>query len=144
MLLMELHKAKWSIYAVAERQDDGCHNTCMDLTPGGRVSDRNNLGASLDFAVAQKQGLKALGAHICHCVDEKEEIWQVTKGRLRLLWFYGEGEKIVICCNLHLKKGQKVNSEEVNKAIKIKEKYFSDMEAGKIIFVDDEEHDHGQ
>jgi hypothetical protein len=141
---MELHKAKWSICAVAEKQDTGGHSTCMDLAPGGRKADRDNLGATLDFAVAQKQGLKALGSHMCHCVSDKDEIWQVTKGRLRLLWFYGEGEKIVICCNLHLKKGQKVNPDEVAKAVKFRDQYFSDMDAGNIIFLDDEEHDHGK
>lgn len=144
MLLMELHKAKWSIFAVAEKLEDGDHSTCMDLTPGGRTSDRDNLSVTLDFLVTQQQGPRSLGASMCHCVNDKEEIWQITKGRLRLLWFYGEGEKIVVCCNLHLKKGKKVNPGEVSQAIAFKKQYFKDMEAGNIEFVENQEHGHGQ
>lgn len=139
MLLMELHKSKWSIYAVATLLRDGSHGTCMDDAPGERRTDLYGLSAILEHAAEQNQGPKALGNSICHQVDDNNEIWQISKGRLRLLWFYGHGGKIIICCNLHLKKKQKANAAEVENAIRMRERYFSAVNDGSIVFVDDDE-----
>lgn len=59
-----------------------------------------------------------------HEADKDEKIFQITKGRHRFLFFYGEPKTILIFASPHLKKSQKVNKAELRKIIKIKKEYF--------------------
>jgi hypothetical protein len=54
-----------------------------------------------------------------------------TKGGLRLLWFYDEGN-VVICVNGYIKQGQKTPNAEINAAIQWKNSYFTAKKTGTL------------
>lgn len=54
-----------------------------------------------------------------------------TKGGLRLLWFYDEGN-VVICVNGYIKQGQKTPNAEIDAAIRWKNNYFTAKRAGTL------------
>lgn len=70
-------------------------------------------------------GQKMLHDGICHEIDEKNKIFEFIKGDLRLIWFYGDGSKIIICSHCFVKKGQKTPKSEKAEAISIKDSYWA-------------------
>lgn len=57
-----------------------------------------------------------------HYVDQKEQIYEYIKGRLRLFWFEDD-DKVVICTHGIVKKSQKTPRREIDKAIRVKNAY---------------------
>lgn len=70
------------------------------------------------------QGPRCLNDDQCHQIDKKNKIWQFTKGRLRVLWFYGDG-KLIVCSHVFVKRTKKTPKAELNKAVNIKRIYES-------------------
>lgn len=96
-----------------------------------------SLGANYDKSVAgllsmigkfAEHGQKMLNDSICHEIDENEKLFEFIKGDLRLIWFYGSGNKIIICSHCFIKKGRKTPPNEKAIAIKFKKEYFSLLE----------------
>lgn len=77
-----------------------------------------------------EHGRKMLNDGICHEVDENEKIFEFIKGDLRLLWFYGNGNKIIICSHCFIKRGSKTPKPEKAIAIKLRKEYFSLVDKG--------------
>ncbi len=74
-----------------------------------------------------------LNTDICHEVDSDNKIFEFIKGSLRLLWFYGAGNKIIICSHVFVKKGQKTPVTQKSAAIELKKRYMKLIDSGKKI-----------
>lgn len=117
----------------------------QELTKGGDyrcplTESINDLGANYGISIVglfsllekfSQHGTKILNDEICHEVDENNKIFEFIKGSLRLLWFYGAGNKIIICSHVFVKKGRKTPAQQKNIAIEIKKKYTKLIDSGK-------------
>ncbi|RRV26754.1 hypothetical protein EGJ23_12070 [Pseudomonas sp. o96-267] len=72
----------------------------------------------------------------CHYVDQKEQIYQYSKGRIRVFWFEDD-DKVVICTHGLLKKTQKTPRQEIQRAIKVKERYNRAKQNGSLSIGED-------
>jgi phage-related protein len=61
----------------------------------------------------------------------KDEIYEFIQGRLRVLWFYDEGQ-IVVCSHGFIKKSSKTPRSEIRRAEETRHRYFEDKEVGNI------------
>ncbi len=104
-------KPTWCVVAMCHNRttcqvDDFLSNLPDNLAKDG-VSMRRLLAYVAD------QGPQQLPTEISHNIVD--DIWQFTKGRLRVLWFY-DGGKMVVCCHAFVKKGQKTPSSVIQTA----------------------------
>ena len=76
-------------------------------------------------------GPRQLGPAIYHYVDEKNEIYEFVKGRLRVLCFQSDGA-VCVCCHAFLKQSQKTPKAKVKRAVLIKKEYEAALASGKI------------
>jgi len=65
-----------------------------------------------------------------HHANNDPEIFEFIKGKVRVFCFIDD--TTVVLTNTGLKKGQKANSRDVNKAIKIRTQYYKDKESGNL------------
>ncbi|MDT4331076.1 type II toxin-antitoxin system RelE/ParE family toxin [Methylomonas sp. MS20] len=84
-----------------------------------------------------KDGLDGLSPHVWHLVDKDNKIYELIKGDLRLLFFKGPGDLLVIASHGFIKKTQKTPDNEKNKAIRRKKQYQKDCDACNIELVDE-------
>lgn len=55
--------------------------------------------------------------------DKNGKIYEIVKGDLRLFYFKGEGDEVVICTDGCIKKTQKANKKLVEKTLNLKNEY---------------------
>jgi len=88
-----------------------------------------------------KYGLDGLSSKQCHLVDQRNKIYELIKGDIRLLFFKGQGDLLVVTTHAFLKKTPKTPEQDKNKAVSYKNKYHSAHDKQQIIFVDTGEED---
>lgn len=84
-----------------------------------------------------KDGLDQLPHSLSHFVDKKEKIYEFIKGDLRLFYFKGQDNLLVICTSVVIKKTQKVDKKQVNLAIRLKLEYLQSVRDGTIVLIED-------
>ncbi len=89
----------------------------------------------LERVASDARGPRSLNKKICHRVDEQGDIWQIRKGRIRVLWFYDEG-RVIICAHAFLKKDNKTPKREKEQARSAKAAYLDARQAGRIRVID--------
>lgn len=89
------------------------------------------------FEKVSHEGLADIPAVLCHEVDKNEKIFEFIKGRLRIFFFKGKGDLVVICTTGILKKSQKVDQKQVNKAVKFKNQYLKAVEENTLEILED-------
>ncbi len=142
MKLLRLEHSLWDVPAVIEGSNDDECCPLTDFLSGigaqypGAVSGMYDLFER--FAVAGKE---KFSDDLCHYANKNEKIWQFTKGRLRVLWFYGHGNRIVVCSHGFVKQSQKTPKKEINHAISIKKQYEAAVKINAVT-VQEEEDDH--
>ncbi len=57
------------------------------------------------------------------CVNKTNKIYELKSGKLRLFYFKGSNNLIIVCTSLSRKTSQKVNQAEVERAIKYKNEF---------------------
>ena len=115
-------KDKWSIFGlVAENATPSAELDELAQQNGSQV---DGLFVLLDNIAKQQEGPKVLNDSICHVIDRDHGIWQFSKGRIRLLWFYDEG-RCIICTQAFLKKSQTTPKDIIKKAIRLRTDYFT-------------------
>ncbi len=102
----------------------------------------DNYAASLAGMAAlmeqhAQKGRTALNTSQCHYVDQGEQIYQYIKGRLRVFWFE-DGDHVVVCTHGIIKKTQKTPRREIKKAINIKHLYQASKRNLETEFVDED------
>ena len=84
-----------------------------------------------------KDGLDQLPHSLSHYVDKKEKIYEFVKGDLRLFYFKGQDNLLVICTSVVIKKTQKVDKKQVDLAVRLKLEYLQSVKDGTIVLIED-------
>lgn len=86
-----------------------------------------------------KAGLQDISTKLSHCVNEEEKIYEFIKGRLRLFYFKGKGDLLVICTSGVIKKTKKVDEKKVARAVVFKKQYLQAVRDGTLVLKDNDE-----
>jgi hypothetical protein len=73
---------------------------------------------------------------VCHQI--RGPIFQCEQGRIRILWFYDEGQ-MIICSHGFLKTSRKTPRNHIRRAENTYRRYFDDKTRGTINIIEDEE-----
>lgn len=84
-----------------------------------------------------EEGLDHLPASSSHVINKNPKIYEFIRGRLRLIYFRGEGNTVVVCSDIVVKKTQKADSAVVSKAITAYNKYYTALQKGALIVLED-------
>lgn len=86
-----------------------------------------------------KEGLVDISTKLSHRVDEKENIYELIKGDLRLFYFKTEEDFLIICTSALIKKTQTVDQKHVKKAIRLKHDYLDAVKQRTLIVIEENE-----
>ena len=67
----------------------------------------------------------------CHTITTDKKIWQFTAGRLRVAWFYDDGN-IIICTHGFFKDSRTTKKADQERAQKVRESYFQSKQNNRI------------
>jgi hypothetical protein len=105
----------WKFYALAKSDED-----CELFDFLGSLSAKDQESWSGLVAIMEQMAVAPEGPNLLALSHEmgssKHKIYRFEKGRLRIAWFYGEGNKIVICSHGYYKRTQKTPEKEIKKA----------------------------
>lgn len=135
MRLLVLEDAKWTVTAAQEKDSTGAYQCKLTESLAGLGPNyaKSVAGLLVMLGKFSEHGRKMLNDGICHEIDENEKLFEFIKGDLRLIWFYGDGNKIVICSHCFVKKGRKTPPAEKTIAANLKNEYFALVDKGKAI-----------
>lgn len=136
MEILVIFDAKYKITGVSKDGECDAINTLLEVAQGGQYQ------ASVDGLIdllerVSNDGLNNLSSKLTHFVDQEEKIYEFVKGDLRLFYFKGEGDFLVICTSATIKKTQKADKQHVKRAIKFKDEYFISVKNGTLKVVKD-------
>jgi len=94
------------------------------LKNGEKSTYASRIGLERFLEHIAANGLQKMPAAWSHEVDKPNGIYEISKGRLRLFYFRGHGEQIVVCTDGIMKKGPKVDKQSVARAVDYKNQYF--------------------
>ena len=80
-------------------------------------------------------GLEPLPDSLSRLVHKKEKIREFRKGDLRLFYFNGHDNLLVICTSVTIKKTQKVDKKQVDLAVRLKLEYLQSVKDGTIVLI---------
>ena len=132
LIYVLIYEDVFSVYAL-EKDDGSCDIAeLLDISYSKNKED-GNLRAAM---VRRIQGL-AKGnlpiSNVHHSIDK--DIWQISSGKYRLLYFYDAGRRI-ICTHYFVKGKDKTPRKEINKAQKHRDDYFKAKKENTIRFKD--------
>lgn len=70
-----------------------------------------------------------------HPIDGPLGLWQFIKGRHRIVCFFDEDKTLVICTHGFLKRSKESPQEEIDRALKLREKYLSAKAKNELIHI---------
>jgi phage-related protein len=111
---------RWQIASPAEADGQSQVEIFVDGLAASFSSSAEGLLIMLERH--SRQGPDAFNTAQVHYVDQKEKIYEYIKGRLRLFWFE-DGDRVVICTHGIIKKTQKTPKREIDRAIRVKRAY---------------------
>ncbi|MFB1010755.1 MAG: type II toxin-antitoxin system RelE/ParE family toxin [Thiopseudomonas sp.] len=107
----------------------------MDEVEGNYASSLAGIITFMELHASK--GRTAFNTSQVHYVDQSEQIYQYIKGRLRVFWFE-DGDDVVICTHGIVKKSQKTPQRDIDKAKRIKRLYLESKNDSRIEFIDEE------
>lgn len=136
MELVVIEADKYTVAAVLK--NGGCEVT--EFLEGLEETYRGSVdGLYALMALVSKAGLQDISTKLSHCVNEEEKIYEFIKGRLRLFYFKGKGDLLVICTSGVIKKTQKVGEKQVARAVALKKQYLQAVKDSTLEFKDNDE-----
>jgi phage-related protein len=132
MRLRVLESAKWIVTAAELQKPTGDYECPLlaSLDSLGSNHEKSLDGLLVMLERFSEHGQRMLNDGICHEIDENNKIFEFIKGDLRLIWFYGDGNKIIVCTHCFVKKGQKTPTKEKAHAINVKDRYWALRDKG--------------
>lgn len=122
----------WRILAICDnRQACQVDDFLLSLAPNLK-KDANRVRAL--FKYVTEHGPRELDLEISHNIAP--DIFEFVRGRVRVAWFYDEN-KVVICSNGFIKKGQKTPKQEIEAAQAAKSDYFFYKAKGRITLLEE-------
>lgn len=83
------------------------------------------LVKKLEFIASRQSGPKTLGDKFVHELGSKYKIFRFSQGSLRVSWFYGDGNKLILCAHAYTKKTKKTSRKDIEKAERYYEAYYN-------------------
>lgn len=114
MKVLELCRGEYTVCAVSDNRGNV---KLLDFLDGLAANRRGMLNLIERFAVSGP----SKNTDLCH--DLGDGIWELIKGRLRVLFFYDE-DKLFICTHGFVKKDRKAPKSEIASAQRDKTRYF--------------------
>lgn len=136
MKLKVIYRTRFTITAAMD--DDECE-TATFLNEASSKYQANAEGLFQLIERIADHGLDGLSTKLCHLVDKENKIYELIKGDLRLLFFKGHRDVLIVTSHGFLKKSQKTPNNEKNKAIRCKKQYQQAHDAQLIDLVEDQE-----
>lgn len=84
-------------------------------------------------------GLRQFSSKQSHYINEDPKIYEFIRGPLRLIYFHGESNNVVVSTEVVVKKSQKADKKVVSKAKKVRKDYFEAIQNKTLIEVRDDE-----
>ena len=139
MKRLRLERSLWDVTAVVEENESGecCPLTDFLAAIGAQYAGSANGMYDL-FGRFASSGKDTFSDDLCHLVNKDEKIWQFTKGRLRVLWFYGQGNRIVVCSHGFVKQSQKTPRQEIKRATSTKNQYEAAVKVNAVTILEEE------
>lgn len=131
MRLRVLEHGRWQVVAPLDVDRDDCPVAAW-LAAMHREHPKAVEGLLHLLRRAATDGPMHLGDTLCHQVDAGARVFEFIKGRLRLLWFYGEGARLVVCSHGFLKASQRTPRAEIARAVACATAYRAAVEADEI------------
>ena len=119
---------------------DGSSDLYKFLENVGQRNEEDAAGLLLKIEAAAKDemGPRILNINMCHKIDGN--IYQISSGSLRMLFFYSETKrKVIVCAVCFLKKGKKTPTKFIDSAKSIEELYNDSEKKGEVTFLTDKE-----
>ena len=133
MELKLLAKDKYKVAAVTANGKCPAEDFLLSLDAAYRASS-DGLFELLDRV--SQDGLDDISPTLSHEVDKNEKIYELIKGKLRLFFFKGEGDLLVICTTGLIKKTPKVDKKAVAKAITCKNQYLNAVKQNTLVILE--------
>jgi len=118
--LKELAADKYRILAIVNRGSCDVENA---LHEGDPATEETRISLIQQLMTISENGLHNVPDIWIKCVDKPNGIFEIRKGVLRLFFFKGAGDIILVCTSIARKTTQKVAQREVAKAIRIKRQF---------------------
>ncbi|MGZ4956681.1 MAG: type II toxin-antitoxin system RelE/ParE family toxin [Methylobacter sp.] len=137
MKLQTLAKNKFTVTAViVKKGEDGCPliDFLYDL-PDKYQASVAGITAIMD-EIAEK-GLESLSTKQCHSVDKNNKIYEIIKGDIRVFFFKGHCDIIVVATHGIIKKSQKTPQREKDIAIRFKKQYQQAHDTNSITIIEE-------
>lgn len=132
MKLRLLSKKRFRVASVDEKNAENVETFLHDASTQWPAHAKGCYALFDRYAEYGRQGMMA---DWFHEADKQCEIWQFKKGRLRVYCFLDEGD-LIILTHGSIKKSQKADSKQVEKAVKLKIQYEQDKALNKIKFLE--------
>jgi phage-related protein len=131
MRLRVVGKGRWRILAVCRGRGDCPLLELLADLPPNLAKDGRQIQALLH---RMRLDGPPRNVELSHQVGRG--LWQLARGRLRILWFYGE-ERVIVLTHGFVKKSRKTPSDEMARAIDWRTRYWAARAAGKLIVEED-------
>lgn len=122
-------------YVVSSIIKDGEDEACpIEDSPLSRDSTfcRSHAGLMDVIERIAKDGLQQFPASLSHSINKDPKIYELIRGRLRLIYFHGCGNFVVICIEIVVKKTQKADRQVISRAIQAHNNYHQAVSQGTL------------
>ena len=131
MLLIDLindDRYLWKFFVLAKSDEDCDLYNFLNSLSEKDFDAWNSLLAIMETMAEAPEGPRLSDSLSHEMGSSKYRIFRFEKGRLRIAWFYGAGNKVIICSHGYYKKSQKTPISEIKKAEKNYEAYCKMIE----------------
>ncbi|MCY1291304.1 hypothetical protein D9M69_489940 [compost metagenome] len=135
MRLKILLESRWCIASPVGR--DGRSEVETFLDDLGANFEASAAGLLAMMEMHSESGADQFNTSQCHYVDQKEQIYEYIKGRLRLFWFEDD-ERVVVCTHGIVKKDQKTPKRDIARAKRAKAAYLLAKAEGTVEWLKEE------
>ncbi len=133
MKLLSISQAQYQVAAVVDEHGD--KPACPVYEFFAAIEKHYQGSADGLLALIERianRGTQGLSSKLCHLVDEENKIYQLIKGDLRLFFFKGHCDLIVIASHGTIKKSQHTKISDKNRAIRYKKRYQKEHDKKRI------------
>jgi len=135
---MKLKVLKKGRYTIAAVMDGAVCPAEAFITTGEASYQASRMGLANLLERLASGGFAHLTSSMTHEVNKPHKIYELIKGDLRLLFFKGSDDVIVVCTVGVLKKTQKADKSAVARSIDWKNEYGTAHKTGTIIWQGEE------
>lgn len=111
------------------------------ITDGESSYEASREGLANLLVRVAASGLQVLSGKHYHKANTNDRytVYEFIKGDLRLFFFKGIGDVLIVCTTGVVKKGQKADKRAVAEAVEFQKSYLSAVQTGNITWIDAEE-----